>query len=86
MHSVLSRFPPGHIVHVLLRGDRGKGNEIRSGGKGSDLQVTTQAVVEEVDEFTITADVFPVAVPTTIQTVPEDVIEPQPRQKQRKRK
>ena len=82
MHSVVSRFAPGHILHELLKGDRGKGNEIRGGGKCSEVQVTTQAVVEEVDEFTITADVLPVAAPITTRMVPEEVIEPQPRQKQ----
>ena len=93
----MSRFPPGHILHVLLRGDREQGIGNR-GAESDKAQVATNAVVEEVDEFTIIADTSPVAAPTTTTAhsrssgrgmVREEVIEPQTQHKQptaRKRK
>ena len=74
-----------------MKGDRGNGNGSRRGESGK-AQVTTRAVVEEVDEFTIIADTAPVVAPTVTTsthshirgtsrgTVREDAIEPQTKQ------
>merc|ERR1711865_1067763 len=87
--SVVSRFSPSHILHVLLRGDREQGHGNR-GRENDQAQVATNVVVEEVDEFTIITDTSPVAAPTTTTAhstahsrsrgrsmVREEVVEPQ---------
>ena len=91
--SVVSRFPPSHILHVLLRGDREQGNGNR-GAESDKAQVASNAVVEEIDEFTIIADTSPVAAPTTTAAyscsrgrgmVREEMVKPQTKHTQPKR-
>jgi hypothetical protein len=53
--TALSRFPPRHIVHQLLRGERGQEQEQAAAS-------TATLSVEEVGEFTIAADVTRVEV------------------------
>ena len=57
--AIIGRFPAGHIVHELLRGEGGGENS--GSGASSDTSVgnTKARTVEDVDEFTIEEDEEP---------------------------
>jgi hypothetical protein len=54
----LSRFPPHHIVHQLLRGEGGQEQEQEQQQEQQQAAASSATLsVEEVGEFTIAADV-----------------------------